>query len=266
VALTTQGTRIRAALRRSRTLRSAVVAYRHRGLREDDLFIASYPRSGNTWIRFVLAYLATGSQASFESIDRMFPYVGGHGTAPGLAGGRRLIKTHEVYRPEYVHGVYLIRDVRDVLISWYRVNRADPDNLEELDEFVARFATDQASPYGRWDEHVRSWQRAQASGLPITVQRFEGLQQRPAEVVSEIARVLGIPADDASVEEALERNNPAAMRRLEQEGADYLRRAVGHRSKGVRQGAVGGWRELLTEKHLRVLAPLLEFNAELGYE
>jgi hypothetical protein len=266
VAPTTQGTRVRDALRRSRTLRAAVIANRHRGLRRDDLFIASYPRTGNTWIRFLLADLATGSQANFESIDRMFPSVGGHHDAPALAGGRRVIKTHEPHRREYVQGVYLIRDVRDVLISWYRVTRTDPDNLDDLDGFVAEFVTERATPYGRWTEHVQSWQRARDRGLPITIQRFEDLQARPAEVVTEIAMALEIPADPERVQAALDRNNPEAMRRLEKEGAEYLRRAVGQRSKGVRRGAVGGWRELLTDEHMRVLAPLLRFNAELGYE
>jgi estrone sulfotransferase len=243
-----------------------VIANRHRGLRPDDLFIASYPRSGNTWIRFVLADLATGSQASFESIDRMFPGVGMHRDAPALAGGHRLIKTHEAHRREYVHAVYVIRDVRDVLISWYRVLRNDPENLEGLDAFVGEFVSGTATPYGSWSDHVKSWQRARDGGLPITIQRFEDLQSRPQEVVSEIAKVLEIPAEPERVRTALERNNPEAMRRLETEGAEYLRRAVGQRSKGVRQGKVGGWRELLTDEHMRMLAPELEFNAELGYE
>jgi hypothetical protein len=264
--LTTQGTQLRGALRRTRLLRNAVISARHRRLREDDRFIASYPRSGNTWIRFVLADLATGEQTDFESIDRQFPQVGGHRDAPALAGGHRLIKTHEPHRPEYVHAVYVVRDVRDVLISLYRVLRTNPDNLDDLDSVVDEFASERGAYFGRWDEHVRSWQHARDRGLPITIQRFEDLHSRPHEVVTEIARVLGIPADDATVQRALERNNPEAMRRLEREGAEYLRQAVGYRSTGVRGGRVGGWRELLTDQHMRVLAPLLELNAELGYD
>jgi hypothetical protein len=266
VTLSTQGTRVRDALRRNRALRAAVVARRHRGLRRDDLFLASYPRSGNTWIRFLLADLVTGKQASFQSVDEMLPNVGAHEGAPGLAGGRRLIKTHEAWRPEYHHGVYLIRDVRDVLISWYRVTRPDPDDLSDLDAFVSDFTTHRASPYGCWSDHVRSWQRASERGLPITVYRFEDLKADPARALRDVAAALEIPATDEQVEGALARNTPEEMRRLEQEGTDYLKRAVGHRSMGVRRGKVGGWRELLGEQHLRALEPLLAFNRELGYE
>ena len=62
--------RVKGVLRRSPALRSAVVYEHHRGLRAEDIFIASYPRSGNTWIRFVLADLATGRSAGIAR-DRM---------------------------------------------------------------------------------------------------------------------------------------------------------------------------------------------------
>src|SRR5581483_2273754 len=175
MALIPHATPIRDALRRSRVLRSAVVAARHRGLRRDDIYIASYPRSGNTWIRFLLADLITGEQADFESIDTLIPSVGNHRTAIGISTGRRLIKTHEPHRAAYVTGIYLVRDVRDVLISWYRVTRTDPDDVSDLDAFVADFLTDRASPYGAWTDHVRSWQHARDHGLPIAVYRFEDL-------------------------------------------------------------------------------------------
>jgi estrone sulfotransferase len=262
---TTQGTVLRDALRRSRLLRAAVVANRHRGLRADDLFVASYPRSGNTWVRFVLAELANGAPADFESIDRMIPAIGSHRGAVGLVSGRRLIKTHEPYRAQYARAVYLVRDVRDVLISWYRVTRSDPDDVSALDSFVAEFITEQASPYGRWTDHVRSWQRARERGKPVLICRFEDVQADPPMAFMQIASFLGLAADAERVGVALARNTPEEMRRLEQLGADYLRRTVGHRSQGVRRGSVGSWRELLSDRHLRVLEPALQLNTELGY-
>lgn len=266
VGLTTRGTRVRDALRRSQALRTAIVTGRHRGLRHDDVFIACYPRSGSTWIRFLLADLVTGQQASFESVDRMLPNVGAHRDAPPFGHGSRLIKTHEAWRPEYVNGVYLLRDVRDVLISWYRVTRPDPDDLSGLDAFVVDFVTERASPYGCWSDHVRSWLGARERGLPIAVFRFEDLKRDPGKALKEVAAALGIPASDEQVLSAVARNTPWAMRRLEQQSAGYLRRAVGYRSMGVRRGEVGSWRQLLTDRHLRILTPVLSLNRELGYD
>src|SRR5690349_14565733 len=83
-------------------VRRLVVARRHAGLTRRDAFVASYPRSGNTWLRFVLADLASGAPVGFETVERIVPTVGHHATAPALtAAGGRLIKTHEPHRAAY---------------------------------------------------------------------------------------------------------------------------------------------------------------------
>jgi hypothetical protein len=55
------------------------------------------------------------------------------------------------------------------------------------------------------------------------------------------------------------------MRGLEADGLEYLK-GLGWRSQGVRDGLVGSWRDVLTERHLRDLRPALAVAAELGYE
>jgi hypothetical protein len=256
--------RIRAVLRRSVLLRRAAVWARHRGLKESDFFMASFPRSGNTWVRFVLADLATDGPVDYEGVDRVSPSVGFHGGALEIAPGVRLIKTHEAWRPQYRRGVYLIRDVRDVLISWYRVTRADPNDLRDLNEFVRDFVAGRASPYGGWPEHVRSWLAA-AERESIMVHRFEELRSNPAPTVLEIATAAGLDVSAADVEAALERNSSERMHQLEARNEEYLRTAFGYQSRGVRGGTVGGWRELLTPSHVEALEPVLRLNRELGY-
>jgi sulfotransferase family protein len=256
---------VRDALRRSRMLRAAVVAARHRGLAADDVFVASYPRSGNTLVRFLLAHLATGEAPDFESVDRLIPNVGDHAGAPGLAAGGRLVKTHEPYRREYRRAVYLVRDVRDVLVSWYRVLRQDPDDTADLDGFVRVFMTDRASPYGRWTDHVRSWHDARGRGAAILIRRFEDVRADPAAALREIAAHARIPVDDAAVAAAVAHNTPEEMVRLEQASLPYLTRTFGRRSLGVRSGSAGNWTELLTEEHLKVLEPALILNRQIGY-
>jgi hypothetical protein len=47
-------------LRRS-MLRRVVYGWRHRGLKPADVMLASYPRSGNSWTKLMLAELLAGS-------------------------------------------------------------------------------------------------------------------------------------------------------------------------------------------------------------
>lgn len=256
--------RVRGVLRRSRVLRTFTVASRHRGLRADDVFVASYPRSGNTWIRFLLADLATGARPDFPHVDRLIPRVGLHAETADLTAGHRLIKTHEAYRREYRRAVYLIRDARDVLISWYGVTRPDPDDLSDLDTFIDDFLTERASPYGCWIDHVHGWLRARELGADILVCRYEELRADPATTLRQIAEFIGLTPSDDQIQRTLARNSAGAMRELERANVEYLRRAIGYRSTGMR-GIDGTWRDVLTQQHLRAMEPMLALNAALGY-
>lgn len=256
--------RVRGVLRRSNRLRAVALAARHRGLRREDVFIASYPRSGSTWMRFLLADLTTGQQPNFQRVDQLIPQVGAHADAPALFSGHRLLKTHEAYRQEYGRAVYLIRDMRDVLISWYRVTRQDPDDLSDLDAFVNTFVTERASPYGCWSDHVRGWLVARDRGTEILVHRFEDLKNDPVASLSRIASFVGLDVSQERISETVARNSADHMRELERADVGYLRRAFGYRSSGMR-GVDGTWLQLLGERHMNVLKPLLVLNDELGY-
>jgi hypothetical protein len=265
-ALARAGWGFRDRLRRSTALRRLVVANRHRGLRPADTFIASYPRSGNTWLRFVLADLVSGRAVDFEEVERLIPNVGNQADAPQtLAGGGRMIKTHEAYRPEYRRGVYLYRDARDVLVSWYRVTRADPTRLDDLHEFAASFTSPEASPYGAWHDHVRSWLTASESNPGIRTYQFEALRADPVRGIAEVAEFCGIPASKQQISEALDRNTAADMSKREESNREFLQRSFGRMSVGVREGRSGNWRGVLDEEHMRELAPALALNDELGY-
>ena len=54
------------------------------------------------------------------------------------------------------------------------------------------------------------------------------------------------------------------MRALERGSLDYLK-GLGWRSQGVREGAVGSWRDILTERHLEDLRPAIQLATRLGY-
>lgn len=89
-------------------MRAPIVWYRHRAARTNDVFLASYPRSGNTWMRFLLCELISGQTTDFGTVQTVIPYIGllHQRVAALLPNGGRVFKTHEQYRVEYQRSVY----------------------------------------------------------------------------------------------------------------------------------------------------------------
>src|SRR5581483_2342060 len=110
------------------------------------------------WMRFVLAQLATGEPSTFRSVEDVVPSVGYHRNAPVLLpGGGRLIKTHEPYRRDYRRAIYLVRDVRSVLMSHYRMLTRSKFPDMSFDTFLGEFVRGSLDGYGTWQEHIGSW-------------------------------------------------------------------------------------------------------------
>ncbi|VDQ13277.1 unnamed protein product, partial [Trichobilharzia regenti] len=71
-----------------------------------------------------------------------------------------------IQRGECARVIYIVRDPRDVVVSYYHFARcftpAGYQNLEGLNGFVNRFLNDKL-PYSPWCEHVKSYHEAASS-------------------------------------------------------------------------------------------------------
>src|SRR4051812_30861661 len=68
----------------------------------DDTFIVSYPRSGNTWTRFLIGSLFFKEPITFESLEEKVPDIYQHSNKALLRVARpRILKSHEYFEPKY---------------------------------------------------------------------------------------------------------------------------------------------------------------------
>ena len=89
-------------------------------IRPDDVFVASYPKSGNTWVRFLLAnLLAPGEKITFRNIDNYVPDIYKCASILEDRRGRRYIKSHHPCYERYPMLIDIYRDGRDALVSYY---------------------------------------------------------------------------------------------------------------------------------------------------
>jgi Sulfotransferase domain len=220
---------------------------RHRDITAGDVFIASYPRSGSTWLRFVLAEVLTGEPATFPLVNRVIPQVGYHSEALRLPDGGRFIKTHESYRPECRKAIYLVRDPRDVLLSEYAYQQALGLVHCDLNEYIGHFLGGAVNGNGAWQRHVESWLDAAMGNPEILVVKFEDLRHNTVSKVAQLLDFLSAPAEPDAIRRAIENNTTEKMRSKE---LDSPQRSS-QRGQFIRAGAVGGWRQRLSATQLQ---------------
>jgi Sulfotransferase domain len=127
----------------------------------DDVFLVSYPKSGNTWMRFLIGnLLRRGEPVSFADIDRVVPGTQRYPQTTFRSIPRpRVIKSHECFDPRYRRVIYVVRDPRDVAISFYHFERKQGrlDDSVPIENLIARFIGEAQEDYGTWKLHVLSW-------------------------------------------------------------------------------------------------------------
>ena len=233
-----------------------------RATRPGDIFLVSYPKSGNTWVRFLLANLLWQDQLTvdFRSINALVPPVTvlhRHGQLPPP----RLVKSHAPFQPTYPRTIYLLRDGRDTMVSYYHyeLKRGTLPPETTLADYLRR--TDHwPCP---WATHVASWLDA---GLPagrLLLLRYERMKQDPAGVLQQMLDFIGLTATPAQIAQAVDNASFDAMRRLEAQSGGP--RSMAH-SGFIRRGQAGGWRDELGTAERDILKPQMnDMLIRLGY-
>lgn len=160
-------------------------------------WLASYPRSGNTFFRVLLKecfgflshtiYPFSGKSlfGEYVRVDSEEIHALKHSDEISW------VKTHELPPDEEYPAVYLTRDGRDSLVSytWFALENVDriegPISPEQYYDRMKGLICD-PSPFGTWSENVQSWLHR-----PRTViVRFEELIARPIEVINSVMKSL----------------------------------------------------------------------------
>ena len=215
--------------------RSLVQAYRSRTraragivVRPDDTFLVSYPRSGNTWLRFLVANLAMpkdggDGEVSFENIGRRVPdiYRTTHAELQKMPGPRYL-KSHESFAPLYPKVIYVVRDPRDVAVAAYHYcikTERIPEGAP-LGAFVDGFVGGNFfRAFGTWAQNVGSWHGAMVDSDRFSLLRYEDLLAEPASNVAKLCRSLGIERSEEQIAWAIDASSSDRMRKMEKESA-----------------------------------------------
>lgn len=260
-------------------------------------WLASYPKSGNTWVRAWLDALQRGQAPDLMRLpvnDGMDPRLGlstGDLNREQTAAMTRLSwttacpddaacvprKTHHAWvagpdgfpihwQPSGARAVYLIRDPRAVAVSWAHHARVS------IDESVAFMAADVRPPIWdaaktrdvlrSWSHHVRSW--TSQRDIPMIVVTYESMASQPAVQLTRIAKFLELERSPAQIDAAVEACSFVTL--ATREIFEGFAEATADRAF-FRRGEVDSWRqELSPELAARIAEDHGEVMEEFGYE
>ncbi len=164
------------------------------------VWVASFPRSGNTFLRIVLHRMYGLRTSTIYDVDgvaaRLGPNLIGFTERPApldelrAAPDAYFIKTHR-QRDADVHdddrAICLIRDGRDALVSWARQASEDDSSRYEV-ELRAKILRQSPAGTGSWGSNVLSW--LQPSVAHRRVLRYEELTRAPAATVQAVVAAM----------------------------------------------------------------------------
>jgi hypothetical protein len=244
-------------------LAAATLLGRGRGrsitVRDDDVFLVSYPRSGNTWLRFLVGNLVSRNEpTTFANIEERVPDIY-RNTDRRLArmSSPRILKSHEYFDPRYKKVVYVVRDPRDVAVSYYfyLMNSGQIPADHPMDLFVQDYVSGKLDAFGSWGEHVGSWLGARRPGEDTLLVRYEDLICQINLEVKRLAAFLGLRVTEATLEQAISESSFQTMRRLEAEQA-HMWETTAQTSGSipfVREGKIGAGKSHLGEDSLDLI-------------
>lgn len=188
-------------------LEQSVYAVKLKVLKQERTALASYPRSGNTWLRFLLESstgMKCGTIYPEESImDR---------PDRGIA-----IKTHRPDSFKYSRAIHLVRHPLDVLDSYFRWKR---DYAHQTAQYWERFA---GFRIAQWVRHTEHWL---AVPYETFLLRYEDLLMDPEGWLTELLTWLGNGVDRETIRKAVGESNLDRLREKvpEREARLFFRR------------------------------------------
>lgn len=158
-------------------------------LTDNDIFIVGYPKSGNTWMQHIIASLV------FQINPSTMPDKLVQDLVPDIYHIKyfkrywyfAFFKSHELPKPEYKKVIYLVRDGRDAMISYYHyLNKVEnkPTTLKQLIENEDIFPS-------KWHIHLQSWKENPYNSEIIFV-KYEDLLANTLKELKRICDFLNI--------------------------------------------------------------------------
>lgn len=211
------------------------------------MWIVSYPRSGNTWVRLLLEHaLGFETKSAYMADRRQIVGMFGDGYLTGCQEVE-VIKTHATSLPGNDDVIYILRDGRDAVASyWYFLGDWERKPAESFTEFLQLLP----SSGNWWAFHVYAWLELEHPHRVLLV-RYEDLHKDQERELRRILDFLGLEPIRAFSDYGVKMS---------------FENLHAHFPTFFRSGRIGAWRETFSpEDEEFFLKHDLGYLTKLGY-
>ncbi|XP_072051234.1 sulfotransferase 1C2-like [Amphiura filiformis] len=246
-------------------------------VREDDVFIVTFPKSGTHWLMEIVYLVMTNGD--MDKINRYmmeqgleFTMCAGPSEVPKTKPGYkhmeewespRVMMSHLMHRflppqiwEKKTKVIYVARNPKDVLCSMYHFfYTLMPEEHRQWNDFVKAFISKEMIG-GDWFTHVHEFWTQCKDMDNVFIVKFEELKKNHRGIVKQVAEFLGKDLTEEVIDKITSLTTIDAMHetydKLEEEPGGNIRTKAFGMLPFLNKGHVGGWKARLTDEQSKL--------------
>ena len=223
-----------------------------------DICFISYPKSGSTWLSYILLLLTNeGEIPSEKTLRNCLHWVANSWIYPRTEKeldslpAPRIFKSHMSYqmavggnpRENPCKYIYIARNPKDVAVSYYyfETNKAWSGNFDATWEHWLQMFIEGKVQRGDWFDHVLSWWENRDADNIIFI-KYEDLKRNFGAELTKIAEFLNYPLTNQLLKIIEEQT---AFKKMKKNEFSNLQ-DIGGIGNFFRKGEIGSWKDVFT--------------------
>ena len=252
-----------------------------------EVILVSYPKSGRTWLRVMISHIY---HLRYNTpVTELIEFDNLHAINPKIP---KILFEHEMHLPKYLSWrlvrslpdkklIFLVRDPRDVIVSYY-FHYATRSKLRERLRLglprdvagtpLADFALDPRYGLPAVIGFMNRWLDVASRSPRMFLLRYEDVRAEPKTALRQLCDFLGEPASEAELEAAVAFASFERLQKMERQhffGSERMqpRDATDPNAFKVRRGKVGGYRDYLDDRQIAMVDDLVasRLRPRFGY-
>ena len=224
-------------------------------IKEEDVFLVSYPRSGNTWLRLMLAYYFAKKEVPFKDLNY---YVTPFRTVNKKISENEIISNPRIFKSHYPlnkyfdnsKSIYIYRDGRDVAVSFfhYLKNKGSIEQETTFSDYLSYNFLSAKAPNKGWGNHIVSALARKGNDNVLFI-KYEDLIADTYNNLEKIVSFIGWSVESERLEFAITKTSLDKLK--SKESKEKMINPLNPKVKGFfRKGEKNNWVKFFSEEDI----------------